>query len=411
MAEDRTRNIHALSVWTAEFRHRDTEDAFRRENEVQTARHTNIALLISGVLFFAFSYSDYVSPYVSLPMWGLLLAGRTLSLLLALAAVLALRRRPHLACTGWPITLVEIFALGVFMCVAVVRSQELAWDTVSMIILVLGVYLLVPNRFILASGVAWLATLAYVLCLLLIFRPELVVRITLALQLLVAQAIGMFAAYRISVLRRNGFRRLSVERAYNRKMRDEIEARRQLEIRLKTYATTDPLTGILNRRQFMELSGRAVNEAMRAGQPVSVLFMDLDRFKSINDRFGHATGDEVLKHVATACGSVLREVDLFGRLGGEEFAATLPGVEEAEALRVARRLQRQLLGNEAGTPELDNETVTMCVGVAKCRSVAAPLEDALRRADAALYEGKREGGNRVVLAGAAEATTEPAPTA
>ncbi len=132
----------------------------------------------------------------------------------------------------------------------------------------------------------------------------------------------------------------------NRRLTREIAGRRQLELQLRLMATTDALTGALNRRQFLTLGRRKLLDARRRGTAIAALMLDIDHFKSINDRYGHFVGDEALKHVVALLRGGVRANDLLGRLGGEEFAIVLAGVDREAAWQVAERLRSQL----AATP-------------------------------------------------------------
>lgn len=164
---------------------------------------------------------------------------------------------------------------------------------------------------------------------------------------------------------------------------------------LSRLAATDALTGLLNRRGFEALADRAILEARAAGLPVSCLLLDIDRFKPINDRFGHDAGDRVICRVAallTACFSPLDA--LVNRHGGDEFVVLLPGISGAYAMKWAERLRAACVA-ETSTPEGAPEPFTISVGVADLSQSGVALRDLLRCADVALYEAKSGGRNRV----------------
>ena len=163
----------------------------------------------------------------------------------------------------------------------------------------------------------------------------------------------------------------------------------------KNAASTDPLTGLFNRRGFAEACARVIDREANAGRPVSVMICDIDHFKSINVRFGHPAGDEILKLFATIVVSNLRISDLSGRIGGEEFAALLPcpldeGVVAAERVREA--FQASGIVVEDGPVD-----TTVSIGVAG-GPAGTELEVLLAAADTALYQAKRSGRNRVEAA-------------
>jgi diguanylate cyclase (GGDEF)-like protein len=175
-------------------------------------------------------------------------------------------------------------------------------------------------------------------------------------------------------------------------------AKERAELEHKVAATTDPLTGIANRRAFLEGAQRSLQQRSRMPQPVSVLLFDLDRFKSINDRYGHAAGDRVLRAFADVAVIELRSTDLLGRLGGEEFGAILFGAEASSAAATAERIRSVFAAGYAGEGGTNDE-ISVSVGVA---SVPADekieIEALMLRADEALYVAKARGRNRVEVA-------------
>jgi diguanylate cyclase (GGDEF)-like protein len=172
------------------------------------------------------------------------------------------------------------------------------------------------------------------------------------------------------------------------------------EMELRRLASTDPLTGALNRRHFTELAERELRGAKRYGYPLTVALLDVDRFKSINDCFGHSVGDAVLKELTRFCQQQIREHDIFGRYGGEEFAMVLPHADLAAAGTVLERLRSRV--GEIRLP-LGSESMrfTISIGASEIRPEDDGLRFALDRADKALYEAKAAGRDRVILDDAA----------
>jgi diguanylate cyclase (GGDEF)-like protein len=166
---------------------------------------------------------------------------------------------------------------------------------------------------------------------------------------------------------------------------------------VKAQAVTDELTGLANRRRFMEVVELELKRAERFQSPLGLLLVDLDDFKLVNDRFGHGTGDEVLRTLSDVFRESLRDVDLAARLGGEEFAVLLPETDYAGAAGVAERLRASLASIELETPDAERFGVTASFGVGVYPE-AQSVDELLRTADAALYRAKAEGKNRVALA-------------
>ena len=175
----------------------------------------------------------------------------------------------------------------------------------------------------------------------------------------------------------------------------DVTQRKNLERDLQRMATTDMLTGLSNRRAFLEKAESAYAHSTRNNEPLTLLMLDLDHFKTINDQFGHLEGDRALVAFANAIKSQLRASDAVGRLGGEEFAVLLPLTSTGEALEVAQRIldtvQALQLYDEAGR----SYGITTSLGLSAYRPFDRSLRDMLDRADQALYQAKRQGRNRI----------------
>ena len=176
----------------------------------------------------------------------------------------------------------------------------------------------------------------------------------------------------------------------------ELDAARRLA---ELLANTDALTGALNRRHFMEMGTLLLARASHDETPISVLMLDIDDFKNINDRHGHQAGDDVLRMFAHTCVKTLRPTDILARWGGEEFVALLPATAPADAVRISARLCAAISQGSVHTYRNTPIGVTASVGVAASLDGSARLEELLSRADAAMYEAKLAGKNGVKLAG------------
>lgn len=180
----------------------------------------------------------------------------------------------------------------------------------------------------------------------------------------------------------------------NKRLEREIAERRQLEAELRRLATTDTLTGTLNRRQFFSLATRELVRVRELEKGLAGLMVDIDHFKAINDRHGHAVGDKALKHVVGRLRAGIRRVDLIGRLGGEEFAIILPEIAGEAALQVAERLR----GSVEAKPLLHDGMpicMTVSIGLSMARDTDRGIEQIIARADGRLYRAKEGGRNRV----------------
>jgi diguanylate cyclase (GGDEF)-like protein len=167
---------------------------------------------------------------------------------------------------------------------------------------------------------------------------------------------------------------------------------------MHTMATVDALTGVLSRGALEAQGKRLLHESRRLGRPVSLLMIDVDHFKRINDRHGHAAGDEVLRRIAARIRSQMREEDLVGRIGGEEFLALLPGTTGEQARAVASRIHGCVRADPVAYLDL-SLTATVSVGVIEATPEATDWSALLTRADDAMYDAKRAGRDRVVFVG------------
>jgi diguanylate cyclase (GGDEF)-like protein len=165
--------------------------------------------------------------------------------------------------------------------------------------------------------------------------------------------------------------------------------------KLRREALTDPLTGVGNRRLFMTEAGTALERARRGRGPFSVILVDLDRFKRLNDTGGHAAGDAALQTVGAILSRLVRHQDIVARIGGDEFAVALPLTDLHEAVQIAERVREALVRSVSDPTGLRPVPLTASFGVAELQPEDEGIEDLLRRADAALYAAKAKGCNRV----------------
>lgn len=181
---------------------------------------------------------------------------------------------------------------------------------------------------------------------------------------------------------------------------DELEAAKAIAenraVEASRLADTDALTGVANRRLAMTTLNHEIGRASTAGTPLAIIILDVDHFKIINDTFGHAAGDQVLKRIAECCAGCLRPDDLFARIGGEEFLAILPGTDEQRSLVVAERLRSRVSELVFGRED-EPEGVSISLGIATYQEMADETW-LLQAADAALYRAKSAGRNRYILA-------------
>lgn len=185
----------------------------------------------------------------------------------------------------------------------------------------------------------------------------------------------------------------------------DITDLKEAELRLVEQSRVDSLTRCLNRRAFMERGDEELGRAQRHRRPLTALMMDIDYFKRINDKYGHAAGDRALVVFATRVRAIVRSEDIFARIGGEEFCLLLPDTDTSQALQLAERIRAT---TQAISIPVDGGSLgfTLSIGIAASDAPRCSLDQLLMRADKALYEAKAEGRNRVWLSGPEDETTQ-----
>jgi len=376
---------------TAEFSDVDTERRFRQWLHFAAVRQARLALLIAISLIALFLVSDY---YL-LQTWDEFISSlliRSLIFVSGLVTVMIISRCQSPPQFDRALLLFQAFTITLLLFVLNFLKPDPDSAVLSLVTLSLGMYLFVPNRFIVAT----------LLCLYLaggFFSLALLTHLTDSLQLLQwgiiiisANLIGAAFCYRIHLVQRRGFLELMRERFAREALQGEIARRTELEEKLLYQAHTDELTGANNRRYFMQLGREEISRSLRYDRPLSLLLLDLDHFKVINDKFGHDTGDEVLRSFSWLCRRTLREPDILGRLGGEEFAVLIPEESINGALKTAERLRAAVEEEFAATPY----HLTVSIGVTEIQHSDSTISDLLKRADAMMYKAKDQGRNQVV---------------
>ena len=203
--------------------------------------------------------------------------------------------------------------------------------------------------------------------------------------------VGLRVVHQVETAKRDA----EIQFLKNIELKREIEERKSAQKTLQKLASIDPLTGVLNRREFFVLGEREVEHAVQAGRPLTVILFDIDRFKQINDSYGHAIGDQFLIHTTKALSESLRQGEIIGRYGGDEFVVLLPGNNRFQGKQVAERLRNKIASQIIVTPKGDL-SITLSLGIADIsQSNNSTLEATLAIADQALYTAKRAGRNQL----------------
>lgn len=392
-----TDTIHSydISWWRGEFVDQSVEAGFRWRRASDVSRHAAIAVIAGAVLYLSFWYMDQLAmPAGAAVSW--LLAIRGSIFLLGLAIGWLLVKYPIEAERGRLALLFEACGLLSFAAVMTIRGEPLPYYGMSIAILLTGIYLLIPNRVVYILALCGTMTLCYVGLLLLAAHkhPQQAVS-DLIMVLITFNVLGYMATLRLAIGRRKEFRLVLETERTNKQLTQEIKQRRDLERKLNQLATTDSLTGVYNRREYIDLSRHALMHAKRSGQTLAVLMFDLDYFKQVNDSYGHAVGDEALRVVAQSLRKQLRTTDILARFGGEEFTLTLQQTSAEHATATAERI-RAIVADRPIPGTRADFRLTVTVGVAIYDGEDETMEELIERADTALYEGKAAGRDCVV---------------
>jgi len=185
----------------------------------------------------------------------------------------------------------------------------------------------------------------------------------------------------------------AMERAEN-----ALQELKRTNLKLEHLAATDPLTGAANRRQFIEMVDAEIERAKRGGAPFSLLALDLDHFKAINDSYGHQVGDDILRGFVQKSLDAIRPYDGIARVGGEEFMVLLPQVVLAVGQSVAERIREAIANAAFGAQSGKSVALTVSIGVSQFGRDGDTIDEILRAADERLYRAKHQGRNRVIAA-------------
>lgn len=386
----------ALSAWRAEFIHPADEHAFRTSVQHSMARQLRVALALWAGLLLLFALPDLQVLGAASPLFWQLLAYRGAMAALLLGAAGVLRRQPHWATDGRLVAWIAVIGYPFYFLLFHVREDVRIWTVGMVMFMQFCMFLFLPGRVVVFVPVAVFGVVGSLLSFVLLGRPPATL-LGLAFLLTLPAVVGYVAAARLQRVQRQEFALRQRLSETNAALQAEIAQRIELQAELERQATTDPLTGLVNRREFSRRFALDLARTQRDASPLSLVLIDLDHFKRINDQYGHAAGDAVLCTLARLSDSCFRSIDTVGRLGGEEFAVLLPGADLQCAAQAARRLAQRL----ADTPvEHEGQRIVagMTAGVVQRLPSEDSLDSLLQRADLALYAGKQAGRARTMLA-------------
>lgn len=381
-------------TWFGAFRDRELESRFLQETRRDRYRLVFWVVVLTGLAYLISGFTVVVRGVPTSSALGVIAGSRVLAWSLStVTAVLAWKRVRERVLIS--VLLAYLLSLGLgealelwFAPSAVVGALPITG------LMVLTFYVLNPLYLSVSLIGGGLTTVGYVLSVGLALQISLLDYLDVTVTMVLMNAIGAYFQLTILIRRRTEFVSLVQVQERNHELQEEIDRRISLEGKLRVLAETDSLTGVYNRRYFTSVADREVKRCLRYGHKLSFIILDLDRFKRINDRYGHSSGDEVLVNTVNILKQCLREVDTLSRVGGEEFAVLLPDTDLEGARQVAERIRAAVATAEQPVPT-GGSGVTVSLGVAELLASDTDFDALYRRGDRALYTAKERGRNRV----------------
>ena len=372
-------HIHYL---TGEFARSTSEIAFLSSQIDRTRAMLGFTLVFCVVFFLSFFVTDIAVLGLDAAVRDTLPARLLVAVVAGTCAWLAYRRPLSIRAMRLAASLSVGIALCCFMVVALARPYEVHWHAMSMLIMLVVIYLYIPNRLVYATALGMGASIVFLALATFVLPPRPVSDLlTMGMLLVLINTFGILAARRYNWVAREQFR---------------------LQMTLKQLAQRDQLTCCYNRHYLHDhLLEHELQSARQRQHPVSVILCDIDHFKRINDTYGHASGDAVLRSFAELLRHMTRDgVDSVVRYGGEEFLAILPGTDLDGGIHLAERLRTRFADTSVMTDDgKERMRTTASFGVA-CADPAADgghhvLRDLIAVADKLMYDAKRGGRDRV----------------
>lgn len=387
-----------LDYRKAEFTDPETELRFLQWSHKGTVTQTRLILLVALSLLVVYSISDYFmlradNGFIyTVVIRTLIFIGGLITI-----ALISITQNPVLF--DRIISIFQAFACGLLLFIFAVLKTDIVAASLAVVLVAIAMYLLMPNRLIVANLLSLSLSITFFILAITIYNLDELLLLQLSMIMLGANLIGAIFCGRFHLIKRKEFLELMRERSAREALQEEIAKRLKLEKKLLHQTRTDELTGATNRRYFMQLGDEEINRSHRYGRPMSLLMLDLDHFKEINDNYGHSIGDEALQRFSQLCRSTLRKPDIFGRLGGEEFAIIIPEESLNGAMRTAERLRLRAEEDFATT----DYRLTVSIGVTELTAHDLTIGDLLKRADNMMYKAKHQGRNRVIAFPVSEA--------
>jgi len=363
----------------------DLSAKYRQHYLAADIRKTALGIGCVTLSVIVLGYSDYLFFGFTLQFYLLIYLRSSLLVISALLIILMLPRVKSPAQFDRLMLLYGLLIVCSCVYIGATRPVSYLYYAVLDVAILMVIYLFFPIGLGMKTGLAALLTLGDLLNIgLLKDMATLPIWNVTFVSYLIVNVTGLICAVLMEYSRRQQF------------LDNQDEC--SLRAALTHLASVDELTGIWNRRKFMELAGNEVGRYIRYGRSFSLMMIDLDNFKAVNDRFGHISGDRALKQFTYVVRGQIRGMDIFGRLGGEEFGIVLPETGLDEALVMGARICKALRETDISVAESRTTRVTASIGVAEACPGHNSLDDVISMADTALYRAKENGRDCMVAA-------------
>jgi diguanylate cyclase (GGDEF)-like protein len=385
---------YTINPFLAEFDDQRMERAYRIWKFVDQIEDATSALLIASFFYILFSVIDYVRGLDLIRI--LVLTGIRLTIVATVLYVVFVHWKKYARPSRfYPTISMLLVSLVVAILFAGLYARNRIFPaSLSGMIVIMAIYLFIPNRYIYSVIIGVLSTISFIL---IYASSDDASAYAILLIASIFGALNVFCATflnNLNVSRRNEFSLLMHESELRKRLDEEIIRRITLEKELRLLATVDTLTGGFTRSHFFNLAEAEMERAKRYRRPLSLVLLDIDDFKIVNDEHGHIVGDQALSFLGEVCRRQIRKNDLFGRLGGDEFIILFPELPAISANAISQRILDVLSRTSAKKFAF---ALTLSIGISEIAAGIESVQDLVEMADRALYRAKRNGKNRIEL--------------
>lgn len=382
-------------LWNGSLGDRALEREYCGETQAADFKTLRIACILTSIAYLGAAVANYITFSLSTP-FVVISALRVAAFTAAMVTIISTYKTSSRK-------IVDYLVFINFVIIIICDSVELSYtpsdslpELPGLVVILLVYYVLFPNRLILviigglSAGISFSATAG------LVHGFEVPIFANSIISLALVNAFGAYHVRNRNLALRMKFMALKSERQANVRLQQEIAQKEKIQQELFEQATIDDLTKVYNRRFFLKQAEAEFSRSRRHQISCALIMIDLDHFKAVNDSYGHDTGDLVLQVISARIRENLREEDLMGRLGGEEFAVLLPDTDLAGAMKIAERIRGTLEARPAVKDGTDIKVTASLGAAAGIPGQKGELAGLIKSADDALYSAKHQGRNRAV---------------